>query len=93
MPTLKFLVEELGVDPHVLDSSGYNAIHHAASRGDNEMILYLVSQGVDPKVVAANGRTTVDMANGPGQRISPFPATIALLESMGAVNNHRCVSC
>jgi uncharacterized protein len=93
MPALKYLVEDLGVDPKILDSTGYNAIHHAASRGDNEMILYLVSKGVDPKVVASNGRTTVDMANGPGQRISPFPATIALLESMGAINNHRCVSC
>jgi ankyrin repeat protein len=93
MPALKYLVEELGVDPKILDSTGYNAIHHAASRGDNEMILYLVSKGVDPKVVASNGRTTVDMANGPGQRITPFPATIALLESMGAINNHRCVSC
>jgi len=93
MPAVKYLVEELGVDPRILDSTGYNAIHHAASRGDNEMILYLVSKGVDPKVVASNGRTTVDMANGPGQRITPFPATIALLESMGAINNHRCVSC
>jgi ankyrin repeat protein len=93
MPGLKYLVEELGADPRVLDSSGYNAIHHAASRGDNEMILYLVSKGVDPKLVASNGRTTVDMANGPGQRLSPFPATIALLESMGAINNHRCGSC
>jgi ankyrin repeat protein len=93
MPAIRYLVEELGADVHTLDSSGYNAIHHAASRGDNEMILYLVSKGVDPKAVAANGRTTVDMANGPGQRITPFPATIALLESLGAVNNHRCVSC
>jgi ankyrin repeat protein len=93
MPAMRYLVEDLAVDVHTLDSGGYNAIHHAASRGDNEMILYLVSKGVDPKAVAANGRTTVDMANGPGQRISPFPATIALLESMGAINNHRCVSC
>jgi uncharacterized protein len=93
MPALKYLIEELGMDPKILDSTGYNAIHHAASRGDNEMILYLVSKGVDPKIVASNGRTTVDMANGPGQRLTPFPATIALLESMGAKNNHRCVSC
>jgi hypothetical protein len=33
------------------------------------------------------------MANGPVQRISPFPSTIELLESLGAVNNHNCVAC
>ena len=27
------------------------------------------------------------------KRIQPFPETIALLESLGAVNNHRCMSC
>ena len=43
--------------------------------------------------VARSGQTTVDMANGPIQRLQPFPETIALLESMGAKNNHRCVSC
>ena len=43
--------------------------------------------------VARNGRTTVDMANGPVQRLRPFPETVALLEKMGAKNNHRCVSC
>ena len=47
----------------------------------------------DPKAVARSGQTTVDMANGPVQRIQPYPETIALLESLGAVNNHRCVSC
>jgi len=25
--------------------------------------------------------------------VQPFPETIALLESLGAKNNHRCVSC
>jgi uncharacterized protein len=57
------------------------------------MILYLVSKGADPKRVNRAGQTTVDMANGPVQRIEPFPETIALLEKLGAKNNHKCVSC
>jgi len=43
--------------------------------------------------VSRRGQTTVDMANGPVQRIQPFPETIALLERLGAKNNHRCLSC
>jgi ankyrin repeat protein len=68
-------------------------LHHAAARGDNEMIMYLVSKGADPKAVSRNGKTTVDMANSPVSRISPIPATIALLEKLGAINTHRCASC
>jgi ankyrin repeat protein len=68
-------------------------LHHAAARGDNEMILYLVAHGADPKAVSRNGRTTVDMANGPVQRLRPIPETIALLEKLGAINQHHCVSC
>jgi ankyrin repeat protein len=75
------------------DGDGYTPMHHAAARGDNEMILYLVSKGADPKAVSRRGQTTVDMANGPVSRISPFPETIELLEKMGAKNNHRCQSC
>lgn len=93
LPTVRFLVEEVGADPHFRDHHGYNAVHHAAARGDNELILYLVDQGVDVTLVSRRGQTTVDMANGPVQRIQPFPETIALLESLGAVNNHRCLSC
>jgi len=93
MPTMKYLVEELHHDVNQRDLNGYNAIHHAAARGDNEMILYLVSKGADPKAVGRDGRTTVDLANGPVQRLRPFPETIALLEKMGAKNNHRCVGC
>lgn len=93
MPAMKYLVEELGADVNQRDLNGYTPMHHAAARGDNEMILYLVSKGADPKAVARNGRTTVDMANGPVQRLRPFPETIALLEKLGAKNSHRCVGC
>jgi ankyrin repeat protein len=93
LPAVKFLVEELGADVNARDHNGYTPLHHAASRGDNELIRYLVSKGADPTAVARSGQTTVDMANGPVQRVQPFPDTIALLESLGAKNNHRCVSC
>ena len=65
----------------------------AAGLGDNELIAYLISKGADPKAVSRTGQTTVDMANGPVQRVQPFPDTIKLLESLGAHNNHKCVSC
>jgi ankyrin repeat protein len=90
---VKYLVEELGADVNARDLEGFSAVHHAAARGDNEVILFLVSKGADVTTVSRRGQTTVDMANGPQQRVQPFPATIALLESMGAKNNHRCQSC
>jgi ankyrin repeat protein len=93
LPAVRFLVEELDADVHFRDHNGYNAIHHAAARGDNALITYLVGRGVDVTQVSRRGQTTVDMANGPVQRTQPFPATIALLEGLGATNNHRCLSC
>ncbi len=93
LAAVKYLVETLHVDVNAVDHEGYTALHHAAARGDNEMIHYLVSKGGDPKKVSRGGQTTVDMANGPVQRIQPFPETIKLLEGLGAKNNHKCVSC
>ena len=93
IPAVRYLVEELGADVNARDKDGYSPVHHAAARGDNELILYLVEQGADVTLVSREGQTTVDMANGPVQRIQPFPETIALLESLGAMNNHNCVSC
>ena len=93
MPAVKYLVEELGADVNAKDHDGNTALHHAAARGDDEMILYLVSRGADVMAVNRAGETTVDMANGPVQRIQPFPTTIALLTKLGAKNNHRCKSC
>jgi ankyrin repeat protein len=93
LAAVKYLVEELGADVNAADHEGNTALHHAAARGDNDMILYLVSKGANVKAVDREGRTTVDMANGPVQRIQPFPETIALLEKLGAKNNHKCISC
>jgi hypothetical protein len=93
MPALKYIVEELHADVNARDQNGMTPLHHAAARGDNEMILYLVSKGADVKAVSRNGKTTVDMANSPVSRISPIPSTIALLEKLGAINTHRCASC
>ena len=93
MSVMKYLIEQLHMDVNARDNSGYTALHGAAARGDNEMILYLVAHGADVKAVSRNGRTVVDMANGPVQRLRPFPETIALLEKLGARNQHHCVSC
>ena len=89
----KYLIEELGVDPNSRDHNGYNTLHHAAARGDNELILYLIGKGVDIKAVSRKGETVADMANGPTQRIVPFPETVALLEKLGSRNSHKCRSC
>jgi len=93
LAAVKYMIEELHLDPNVRDHEGNNAIHDAAARGDVEMIKYLVSKGVDVKVVNREGKTTADMANGPVQRINPWPEALALLETLGAKNNHKCVSC
>ena len=93
LAAVKYLVEELHADVNAREHEGNTAIHNAAARGDNEMIQYLISKGADPKITNRAGQTTVDMANGPVQRISPFPETIKLLEGYGVKNNHKCVGC
>lgn len=93
LAAVTYLVEELGADVKARDHEGNTAVHHAASRGDIEMIRYLVTKGADVTVVNREGKTTVDMANGPVQRVQPWPGTIKFLESLGAKNNHKCVSC
>jgi len=93
LAAVKYLVEELHADVNAADHEGNTALHNAAARGDVEMIQYLVSKGADVKAVNREGKTTADMANGPVQRIQPWPEALALLEKLGAKNNHKCVSC
>ncbi len=93
LPGIKFLVEVAGMDVNAVDHDGNTALHHAAARGDNDTILYLVSKGADVTKVNREGQTVADMANGPVQRVQPFPETLQLLEKLGSKNNHKCVSC
>jgi ankyrin repeat protein len=93
LPSLKYLIEEQHADVNARDFNGYTALHHAATRGDNEVIKYLISKGADLTVVSRRGQTATDMANGPVQRVPPFFDTIALLEGLGVKNNHKCKSC
>jgi ankyrin repeat protein len=106
MPAMRYLVEELKADVNAVDEKGgaatsilhqntraYSAVASAAARGDNEMIEYLVSKGARVDLVGRNGLTAADMANGPRERIQPFPETIALLIKLGSKFNNHCVSC
>jgi ankyrin repeat protein len=90
---VKYLVEECGADVNARDHEGNAPLHNAAARGDVELIEYLVSKGADVTVVNREGQTTADMANGPVQRVPPFPEALELLVRLGAVNNNKCVSC
>ena len=87
LPTLKYLVEEHGADVNLADSWGYTPLHYAASRGDNEMILYLVSQGADVSAITRLGQSTADMARGGRAGFFTrfaFPETEELLISLGS---------
>ncbi|MCC6243178.1 MAG: ankyrin repeat domain-containing protein [Gemmatimonadaceae bacterium] len=93
LPSVKYLVEELKLDINQRDHNGYNAVHHAAARGDNQLIDYLRGKGGDIMAISRRGQTTVDMANGPVQRIPPFLETVEHLTKLGAKNSNKCMSC
>jgi ankyrin repeat protein len=93
LAAVKYLVDVLGADVNATDHEGNTALHHAAARGDNEMILFLVSKGADLTRFNREGNNVADMANGPVQRVQPFPETLALLEKLGVKHRGKCVSC
>jgi len=93
LPSIRFLVEEIGANVNERDYNGFTPLHNAAARGDVELIMYLVENGADVTALTRKGETTADMANGPVQRVTVFPEVVALLESLGSDNNHNCVSC
>ncbi len=93
LPGIKYMIEVAGAEVNAVDHDGNTALHHAAARGDVDSILYLVSKGADVTKVNREGQTVADMANGPVQRVQPWPEALQLLEKLGSKNNHKCVSC
>lgn len=87
MAAVRYLVEELGADVNHRDSWLYTPLHYAASRGDNELIEYLVSRGGDVKAITRLGQSTADMARGGRagffKRVA-YPETLDLLTSLGS---------
>ena len=87
LPAVKYLIEELGADVNLRDSWLYTPMHYAASRGDNELIEYLVSQGGDVSAITRLGQSTADMARGGRAGFFtrvPYPETVELLTRMGS---------
>jgi len=87
IPAVRYLVEEHGADVNLSDSWGYRPLHYAASRGDNELIEYLVSKGADVAAITRLGQSTADMARGGRSgfftRVG-YPETVELLTRLGS---------
>ena len=87
LAVVTYLVEEHGADVNLSDSWGYRPLHYAASRGDNELVEYLVSHGADVTTITRLGQSTADMARGGRSgfftRVA-YPKTVELLTGLGA---------
>ena len=93
LPGVKFLIEVAGADVNAATTTATPRCITPPPVATTTAILYLVSQGADVKKVNREGQTVADMANGPVQRMQPYPETLKLLEKLGSKNNHKCVSC
>ena len=93
LPTVQYLVEELGADVNARDEKGFTPLHHAASRGDVPVVEFLLAHGADPYLLSRAGQTTADMANSPVQRVPVYEDALRILEGIGVKNNHKCQVC
>ncbi len=92
MAALKYCLE-LGADVNAVENrKGFTALHGAASRGDNEMVQYLVDQGAKVDVVNKDGNSAADMAFGPSRFFIPSPETVDLLVKLGSPFQNNCRS-
>ena len=93
LPSVRYLVEELGTDVDLPDSWGYTPLHYAAVRGDNALIEYLISKGADVRAVTRLGQSVVDMTRGGRNGFfsrTPYPETEQLLLELGS--EYKCLN-
>lgn len=92
MEALQYCLE-LGADVNAVDKrKGFTALHGAASRGDSEMVQYLVDHGAKVDVINKDGNSPADMAFGPSRFFIPSPETVALLVKLGSPFQNNCRS-
>ena len=83
---------ELGADVNAANSMGLTALLGAANRGSNDIIRVLAANGARLDVVDKEGRSALRWAEGvflAAVGAERKPATIALLEELGAPNRAR----
>ena len=77
---------EAGADVNATNEADFTALHGAAFRGLNEVIVYLVEQGADINGRDFRGRTPYRLAEGAKQstQFQRWPETAELLKNLGA---------
>ncbi len=83
---------ELGNDINAIDADGFTALHGAASRGESEVVRYLVEHGARVDVISDDGDSAADMAFGPWRFIIPNPETADVLVELGSPFQNNCRS-
>jgi uncharacterized protein len=86
LEAVTLLVDELGADVNEKNDTGETALHAAAYRGANSVVQYLVDKGAQLDVVALDGRTPLQVAEGVeyGNSFAAQPHTAELLRKLGA---------
>ena len=86
LEAVQMLVEELGLDVNAVNDVGETPMHAAAYRGANSVVQYLFDRGAKLDVVALDGRTPLQVADGVeyGNSFAAHPHTAVLLRELGA---------
>ena len=83
---------ELGDDINAVDEDGFTALHGAASRGDSEIVQWLVDHGARVDIVNEDDNSVADMAYGPSRFFIPKPDIADLLVKLGSPFQDNCRS-